>query len=53
MKYCSLQFICWMRKVWIHHMMSQRSYFCSSKLRLTVSKGGANSADLDALGLYF
>ena len=28
-------------------------YLYSSKLRLIVSKGGANSADLDSLGLYF
>ena len=33
--------------------ISQRRYFYSSKLRLIVSKGGANSADLDALGFYF
>ena len=37
----------------IHHVMSQRRYFYSSNLRLIVSKGGANSADPDALGLYF
>ena len=31
-------------------IMSQRMYFYSSKLRLIVTKGGANSADLDGLG---
>ena len=33
--------------------MSRRRYFYSSKLRLIVSKGDANSAELDALGFYF
>ena len=32
-------------------MMSQRRYFYSSKLRLIVSKDGANLTDLDAVFL--
>ena len=32
---------------------AQRRYFYSSKFRLVVSKGGANSFDMDALGFYF
>ena len=34
------------RKAWIHHVMSLRRYFYSPKLRLILSKAGANSGDL-------
>ena len=33
-------------KAWIHHVMSLRRYFYSPKLRLILSKAGANSGDL-------
>ena len=45
-------FLVHLRKVWMHHVMSQRRYFYSSKLCLILSKGGANSEDLNALGFY-
>ena len=41
------------RKSWIHHVMSKKRYFYSFKLCLILSKGGANSGDLDSLGFYF
>ena len=34
------------RKAWIHQVMSLRRYFYSPKLRLILSKAGANSGDL-------
>ena len=46
-------FLVYIGKAWIHHVISQRRYSYSSKFRLILFKGGANSGDLDALDFYF